>query len=265
MAALAIATGLRRAMRDVLAAPSLQRVNYAGRSVTTGGGAVAVAATTLVLSAVALSDAFEARRVVPTIVAVLGFGALGFFDDVVGTHAARGLRGHLAAARRGQLTSGALKLGLGVAVAVLVVVPYVHDWSIAVPAVVVIAGAANIGNLFDLAPGRASKVAVVALVGLLIVGGVDGYVGPMVMVAATLALAPAEMREELMLGDAGANPLGAAVGLAVVRVTAASTTALWAAAAAVLAVNIAGELVSFGRVIDRVAPLRALDRLGRRR
>jgi hypothetical protein len=36
------------------------------------------------------------------------------------------------------------------------------------------------------------------------------------------------------------------------------------ALAVVAALNLAGELVSFTRVIDAVAPLRALDRAGRR-
>jgi UDP-GlcNAc:undecaprenyl-phosphate/decaprenyl-phosphate GlcNAc-1-phosphate transferase len=84
------------------------------------------------------------------------------------------------------------------------------------------------------------------------------------MVAATLALAPAELREQLMLGDAGANPLGAAVGVAAVH-AAGDTGWIWGAAGLVVAVNVAGELVSFSRVIARVAPLRMLDELGRRR
>ena len=64
-----------------------------------------------------------------------------------------------------------------------------------------------------------------------------------------------------MLGDTGANVLGAVVGLAIVLGTGpgARTVALLA----VVALNVAGELVSFSRLIDAVPPLRALDRAGR--
>jgi UDP-N-acetylmuramyl pentapeptide phosphotransferase/UDP-N-acetylglucosamine-1-phosphate transferase len=64
-----------------------------------------------------------------------------------------------------------------------------------------------------------------------------------------------------MLGDTGANAVGAALGFGVVI-----TTPLEASAAVVLvllALNLASEVVSFSTVIDRVPPLRALDRLGR--
>ncbi len=83
-------------------------------------------------------------------------------------------------------------------------------------------------------------------------------------VAAVVGLMPYELREKLMLGDAGANALGAAVGVAIVGAATTSTASLAVVAAVAAGVNLAGELVSFGAVIDRVPPLRALDRLGRR-
>lgn len=65
-----------------------------------------------------------------------------------------------------------------------------------------------------------------------------------------------------MLGDAGANGLGAVLGLALatghpsrrVRLTALATGS---------ALTLLSEVVSYSRVIDAVPPLRALDRLGR--
>ena len=57
--------------------------------------------------------------------------------------------------------------------------------------------------------------------------------------------------------------VGVVVGLAVVMTT--STTVQAVVAAALLGLNLLSEVVSFSRVIDGAAPLRALDRLGRRR
>jgi hypothetical protein len=126
-----------------------------------------------------------------------------------------------------------------------------------------VALAANLGNLFDRAPGRTTKVAILAALVLAVATGFDeGLVGVAVVVGAALALLGADLGERLMLGDTGANAIGAALGFGVVV-----TTALEASAAVVvvlLALNLASEVVSFSTVIDRVPPLRALDRLGRR-
>jgi UDP-N-acetylmuramyl pentapeptide phosphotransferase/UDP-N-acetylglucosamine-1-phosphate transferase len=65
-----------------------------------------------------------------------------------------------------------------------------------------------------------------------------------------------------MLGDVGANVLGAVIGLGVVIATAPATRTI--VLLGVLALNLASEAVSFSRVIDRVPPLRALDRAGRK-
>jgi UDP-N-acetylmuramyl pentapeptide phosphotransferase/UDP-N-acetylglucosamine-1-phosphate transferase len=63
-----------------------------------------------------------------------------------------------------------------------------------------------------------------------------------------------------MLGDTGANVLGAAVGWAFV--VALGATGEWVALVVMVLLNLASERVSFSRVIDAVAPLRWFDRLG---
>jgi hypothetical protein len=86
--------------------------------------------------------------------------------------------------------------------------------------------------------------------------------GPIMVVAAAAGLAPGELRERYMLGDAGANALGAGVGLALVTVT--TPVGRDIAAVALLALNVASEVVSFSAVIERVPGLRQFDQLGRR-
>jgi UDP-N-acetylmuramyl pentapeptide phosphotransferase/UDP-N-acetylglucosamine-1-phosphate transferase len=67
-----------------------------------------------------------------------------------------------------------------------------------------------------------------------------------------------------MLGDAGANALGAVLGVAgVSRLR--SRPSLLAVLATIATLTVASERVSFTAVIDATGPLRWLDQLGRRR
>lgn len=122
-----------------------------------------------------------------------------------------------------------------------------------------VAGGANLVNLFDLRPGRAIKVtgAASALLALR-PGGASHVAAP---VGAALAMLPDDLGERAMLGDAGANALGAMLGVA-----AASTlprAGRVAALAAVTGLTVASEVVSFTRVIERTPALRWVDMLGR--
>ena len=73
-------------------------------------------------------------------------------------------------------------------------------------------GGANLLNLFDLRPGRAIKVAVAS--GAMIGAARPGRrrAPPLPPLAAALALLPEDLGERAMLGDAGANALGAMLG-----------------------------------------------------
>jgi hypothetical protein len=71
-----------------------------------------------------------------------------------------------------------------------------------------------------------------------------------------------DLHERLMLGDTGANVVGGVLGLGVVVGCGAATCDV--VLLVVAALNLAGEVVSFTRVIESVPPLRALDQAGRR-
>jgi hypothetical protein len=78
--------------------------------------------------------------------------------------------------------------------------------------------------------------------------------------AAALSALPDDLGERTMLGDLGANTLGALIG---VRLAAGSTRQRFGALVVVSALTVASERVSFSRVIDTVPALRWLDQLGR--
>ena len=111
--------------------------------------------------------------------AVGGAAALGMIDDLTGATDVKGLRGHLGALRRGEVTTGTVKLvGLGATglVAGAVARRGRGGWVDAVLAGAVVAGSANLANLFDLRPGRATKVFLAASAAPVLGGGSAGAV-----------------------------------------------------------------------------------------
>ena len=106
------------------------------------------------------------------------------------------------------------------------------------------------------------KVAVIAGVALVVATGVEPELaGVALVLGAGAGLLVPDLRERCMLGDAGANVLGAAVGVGVVL--ACSSGVRLAVLVVVVALNVASEFVSFSSVIRATPPLRWLDDLGR--
>jgi UDP-N-acetylmuramyl pentapeptide phosphotransferase/UDP-N-acetylglucosamine-1-phosphate transferase len=255
---------------EMLRSPALARVNYRGAVLATAGGLFVVMAVLVVeagragLGSVGVGEAPGINTVRPLVLfAAFGFGLLGFMDDVLGSED-RGFKGHLRALGQGRLTSGMLKLvgGAGVALVLASAPGFVTGQRLVADALL-IALAANLGNLLDRAPGRTIKCSLVAYVPIAIVAGTD-MVGIALapVVGAILGLLPDDLHERLMLGDAGANVIGGVLGLAVVLECSRTTRNI--VLVVLVALNLASEVVSFSRVIDRVPPLRWLDRLGRR-
>ena len=255
-------------MRQTFAAPLFLRTNVRGAEVPVAVGVllpvVLVAAAALLVLGDRLDWVQTDEGALRTAVATAtGFGLLGLLDDLGGDASSKGFAGHLRALGRRHLTTGAVKLFGGGAVAVLVASAGSDERPGRLLAdAALIALAANLANLLDRAPGRVAKVALLAAVPVALVAGADEtMVGPVVIAGATVALLWPDLREQLMLGDTGANVLGATLGLAVVLTTAASTRTV--VLVVVAALNLLSERVSFSRVIERTAPLRVLDRLGR--
>jgi UDP-N-acetylmuramyl pentapeptide phosphotransferase/UDP-N-acetylglucosamine-1-phosphate transferase len=243
---------------------ALVRTNFRGRQVTLAGGpALAIGATA---GAVAGAAGVRAKAAVVTAGAVAG--AVGFYDDVAGDRpgqkAAKGFAGHLGALREGTVTTGLVKIA-GVGAAGLVASALLgsrHTGARAAADVLlgagVVAGMANLVNLLDLRPGRAVKAGLVAGAPLALRPGGGIAAGAL---GAGGALLPADLGEEIMLGDAGANALGALLGVALAA--RAGTGGRLLALTVLAGLTAASEKVSFTRVIADTPWLRAADELGR--
>ena len=264
------------------------RTNHRGEHVTLlEGPAVTAGAVAAQVIAAAVGAPVAARQAragqcpepvrpsaYPLAIAGLGGVAFGVFDDLRGSGKRRGLRGHLGALVHGEVTTGAVKLaGLAAAGLGAALLEGGDPADVAINTGL-IAGGANLLNLFDLRPGRAIKVA--ALTSGLIaassalardagpaspgrLAGLQAVAGP---AGAALALLPEDLAERAMLGDAGANALGAMLGAAAAQTL--PRRARLGLLAGIVALTVTSEKVSFTRVIETTPALRWLDMLGRR-
>jgi hypothetical protein len=240
-----------------------QRTNYARRPVTLLGGPVLALAAT----GSAVLGAPAGSRAAAAVVGAVS-GAVGGYDDLAGARPEqagdKGLAGHLRALRAGRVSSGAVKVaGIGAAAVTAALLTVRGRGAAALADAVLttglVAGTANLVNLLDLRPGRAAKAAVLASA-----AGLGGPAGGLVAgpLGAAAAVLPADLGEQVMLGDCGANAAGALVGLRLAAVPARGVRA--GLLAVVVALTLASEKVSFTRVIEATPGLRELDRLGRR-
>jgi UDP-N-acetylmuramyl pentapeptide phosphotransferase/UDP-N-acetylglucosamine-1-phosphate transferase len=162
--------------------------------------------------------------------------AIGLLDDLW-SGPERGFRAHLRAGR----TTGVLKLA-GIPL-------YGLLRTRSVSGALVVGLSANALNQIDTRPGRALKV----------------YFAIAVLVGAPLRVAvlltPYDLREMAMLGDSGANALGALLGLnSVERVTGRGRLLL---IGGLLGLTALGERTSLGSLIERSPVLRRVDGWGR--
>lgn len=192
---------------------------------------------------------------------IVVMGAAGEWDDRKGDERARGFAGHFGAARHGRLTGGVLKLVAGSLVGLAAGALTSSGRGIIETALLVALGA-NFVNLLDRGPGRAGKVTLLAGVPLVVFGAPGWALVAAGTFGGLAAVLPLDLAERAMLGDAGANPLGALVGLGL----ALSLGEAWqiAVIAVLLGGNLASERWSFSRAIERTPFLNAIDNLGRK-
>ena len=165
---------------------------------------------------------------------------LGLADDLW-SGPERGFRAHLG---KGS-TTGVAK-AVGIPLAALAVTRSVRGAAL-------VALAANALNQLDTRPGRALKAFLAGAA--LVRGPAKGYVPIAVL------LAPYDLHEMTMLGDAGANALGAVLGYGSVSKLTVRGQIL--SIAALAALTLAGETRSLGALIEGTPGLSYLDRLGR--
>lgn len=213
-------------------------------------------------------------------------GLAGWIDDHLEARfpaVGKGLKGHLGALREGKITSGMLKIiliGTGAAASALILqtaaksdaqpgkgnnlalrfFPLMLDAGLDT---VIVAGTANLLNLLDLRPGRALKSGIILSIPALFSSDQLQKALSLGLITTSICELPADLDGTKMLGDLGANSYGGAIGLLLAALTDTKRFAKVALVAAILALTLASEKVSFSQVIENNPILRELDQLGR--
>ena len=230
-----------------MARAGLVRRNWAGREVPTAVG--------IVPAALGLAGAGALGRPAAAASAAAA-GLAGWVDDVAGRSHPKGLRGHLQASlQRGYPTTGAFKAGMIGAAALLGSMASLRDWG---PARATLAAAstaltANALNQLDTRPGRAAAAFLTGLAFLALRAHPAlrwRLLAYLPLGAAVAAYFPYDAGEQAMLGDAGANALGAALGAAAADVLDTRQLFRWVLVAA--AMNAAMDAVSLNGMMDRL-------------
>jgi UDP-N-acetylmuramyl pentapeptide phosphotransferase/UDP-N-acetylglucosamine-1-phosphate transferase len=250
---------------------ALLTVNYRRRRLL-GRGGVTLAAPAL--GAAVLAGAWGLGRgpaglqLYGAVAAVSLFGLLGWLDDNFGDSRARGVKGHFASlVKHGRVTTGLVKALGGALVGVWAAyMAGASGWAL-LPAGALVAASANVVNVLDVRPGRAIKGFAPAAALLLLLGAREPLHGTLPVLAGmlggALAFARWDLREQMMLGDTGANALGCVLGLAAMALTAWPVQLLLAVALA--AFCLVADRWSLTALIERTPALRWLDELGRPR
>ncbi|NLU46375.1 MAG: hypothetical protein GXX02_00095 [Syntrophomonadaceae bacterium] len=187
---------------------------------------------------------------------------LGFIDDMLGRRDTTGFKGHLGALVKGRLTTGGLKALGGGLIAFYLALYISADWINIILNTLLIALSTNFINLLDLRPGRAIKgTFLLAAVIIAVAYQSMNWALVLPLLGAVVYYLPSDLKARAMMGDAGSNVLGLALGF-------------WAAAympwlprllmlAFLIIIHWYTERYSLTETIERVKILRAIDQLGR--
>ena len=247
-----------------------ERPNFQGTPIPASVGLTFLLIAAVTYGGLMLSPAPLASAAPLFLFVSVGFGILGLVDDLWGSRAVGGFRGHLTSLLRGRPTTGIVKM-VGGGILALFVSFVLHGTREPLRLVLdaaLIALSANAVNLLDTRPGRAQfgflLLSLPTYAAVIMQGWawISLHPPPAVLLGLVTLAAAVEWwpdsRGRAMMGDVGSNLLGAVAGLA--AALALPLSGHFFLLAVLIALNGFAEKVSLTQLIERVRWLRAFDR-----
>ncbi len=251
---------LGRKLVELYRERGILKPNYRGTAITPALGPALLIGYLPALGVAGWLDGSRVPQIMAVTSVLLGSSLFGLWDDLLADPVS-GFKGHLGALLKGEVTAGLLKMITAGAVGFIFAVALPCPLKGKILAVLLIALSANGLNLLDRRPGRALKAFFAGACSLILMAGPAKALWlllPLLTVA--LAVAPLDFSARAMLGDCGANLLGAALGIAAVYylpfAAQLAITFFW------LAAHIYAEISSISLLIERHPLLKYLDGLG---
>ncbi len=246
------------AIVDMMKAQQFTVKNYSGTMVVNGGGLIL-----LFPCLFGILSFWEDNKVDLLVYANVIFASLfmGLIDDFFGNNHPKGFKGHLRKIAEKQLTTGVLKILIGVIAGFIASSAYYSTLRDIAFHTILFALCVNFINLMDLRPGRAIKAFLTTISLIAVFIGLKGFWILFPLILALIVYLPGEMREEYMLGDTGASLLGGILGLYAINIfqSYVKLTAFFA----LMLIHIVAEFYSLSEIIDRISILKSIDNIGR--
>ncbi|MDR7856159.1 phospho-N-acetylmuramoyl-pentapeptide-transferase [Tissierella sp.] len=249
-------------IKEMLLKSNIVCENFRDIKIPTSLGLVFVFVQVITLGSVEIMFNFSDNF---NLIYLLGFsfiGMLGILDDLIGEKRVKGLRGHIKALFSGVLTTGGIKAILGLFISIIVSNYISVTFKDFIINSLIIGLFTNLINMFDLRPGRATKVfAIFALLFIL-----SGFIREKSYIIYSLfgILIPyirLDLKAMAMMGDVGSNVLGFTLGI----LAAISFTFEFRIIILILLIvfHVLAERISFSNIIDNNKVLKYFDSLGR--
>jgi UDP-GlcNAc:undecaprenyl-phosphate GlcNAc-1-phosphate transferase len=189
-------------------------------------------------------------------------GLVGFMDDLIGEKEIKGLRGHILNFIKGNPTTGGIKAGVGFIISLFVSLVLSRNMLEVLINTIIIALFTNLINLFDLRPGRSTKVFILFAIIMLFFSTADQYNKIIYSFLGILFVyLPLDLKAKVMMGDVGSNTMGITLGIYCVLTQ--NIIAKLIYLLLLFTLHVVAERVSFTKIIENNRLLKFLDNLGR--
>jgi hypothetical protein len=247
---------------EILRSAGHLEVNYMGRAIPQSMGAIIPIVFLVAALWARWTGLLTIDLVVRMAIVVLGLGILGLLDDIWGDSRTKGFAGHFRQFFKGEITTGLLKAVAGFLIALWAVAGLPGFFLLLLWRAIIVALSANLLNLLDLRPGRSLKgFFFLAILYAWLVPSETGILLLFPFLLASLVYFPWDLSGSGMLGDAGANVLGGALGLVVVLTAPAFFQVPYFLMLVII--HLVAEQISLSRLISHNPLLRFFDHLGR--